>query len=120
MPRPHNFTPKIKQAAYARAKGHCERCTAPLSPGHFRYDHDIPVELGGASTIDNCVVACDACDHTKTYQHDIPAIAKSRHVRGKFIGATVSRRPMPGGKNDPRKRTMSGVVANRATGEPWR
>lgn len=48
------------------------------------------------------------------------AVAKSDRVRARHTGAFRPRRPLPGGRNDPRKRTMSGNVVNRATGASWR
>lgn len=80
------FPAKVKLAAWERADGHCERCTAKLYPGKYRYNHRIPDALGGQPTLDNCEVLCIACDHPQTYQKDIPAIAKSKRVRQRNAG----------------------------------
>lgn len=80
------FPAKVKQAAFDRAKGQCERCTARLYPGKYRYNHRIPDALGGDPTLENCELLCLACDTPQTYGKDIPAIAKSKRVRRKHAG----------------------------------
>ena len=101
------FPRKVKVAAFERAAGRCEKCTARLAVGKFHYDHRIPDALGGKPVLENCEVLCTACHGTKTAKQDAPAIAKSRHVMSKHIGAKApSRHPLPGGKNDKLKRTI--------------
>lgn len=85
------FPAAVRLAAWRRCKGKCERCTAPLVPGKFVYDHDLPDYFGGTPTLDNCVVACDGCDSVKTYTQDIPAIAKSKRIERKHAG--IKKRP---------------------------
>lgn len=89
------FPAKVKVAAFERAKKRCENCTAPLFPGKFTYDHRIPDALGGEPTLENCQVICSACDGEKTYQFDIPAIAKNKRIRMAVAGAKPkSKRPL--------------------------
>lgn len=106
------FPRKVKAAAFKRASGHCEICTAELRPGRFRYDHRIPDILGGEPTLGNCVVQCLACDKPKTAA-DAARKAKADRVRDRSSGALTSRHPMPCGKNSPWKRTMKGKVVPR-------
>lgn len=80
------FPAKVKVAAFQRANGHCERCTARLYPGKFRYNHRIPDALDGEPTLDNCELLCLACDTPQTYGKDIPAIAKAKRRERKYIG----------------------------------
>lgn len=87
------FPTKVKLAAFERCNGHCEgtrpdgtRCPVKLYVGKFDFDHDIPNELGGEPTLDNCRVLCKDCHKAKTGQRDIPAIAKSKRVRAKHLG----------------------------------
>lgn len=101
------FPRKIKQAAFMRAKGKCEICTARLYPGKYRYDHVLPCALGGEPTLENCQVICSNCDTPKTYGKDIPMIAKADRQRAKHIGATKPKRPW-GGKY--RKKVSGEVV----------
>lgn len=81
------FPAKVKVAAFERAGGHCESCTAKLFPGNTEYDHAIPCALGGDNTLDNCRVVCRACHRTKTSGEDIPRIAKGKRVRARHLGA---------------------------------
>jgi len=81
------FSRKVQRIAIARAKGHCQGCTAPLAPGRYRVDHIVPWELSRDSSINNAQVLCSSCDHGKTYRVDIPVIAKSDRQRDKHIGS---------------------------------
>ena len=113
MPR-QEFPKRVKVDAFERSGGRCEKCTARLVPGKFRYDHVIPDALGGEPTLENCQVICLACDAPKTNGEDIPAIAKANRVRNKHIGAhTPTRRPLPGGRNSKFKIKLDGTVVLR-------
>ena len=81
-----NFSGKVKLAAFERAAGRCERCTARLVTGKLRYNHRNPDALGGEPTLENCEVLCLNCDGDQTYKHDIPRIAKSRRIRNRQAG----------------------------------
>jgi 5-methylcytosine-specific restriction protein A len=103
------FPAKIRLAAYERAGGHCEVCTAKLYPGKFRYDHRIPDALGGEPTLQNCVVQCVACDAPKTAA-DQTTIAKSKRIRAKHAGIRKTTRPLPGSRASGIRKRMSGQV----------
>lgn len=85
------FTAKVKEIAKARAGGHCEGCTAPLTVGKFAYDHILPCALGGEPTLQNCAVLCTNCHGAKTAKEDVPRIAKAVRTSRKHINA----RPRP-------------------------
>ncbi len=82
------FSDKVKAAAFLRAKGHCEGkdCGARLTYGKYHYDHDLPDDLGGEPTLDNCRVLCVACHKEKTRSEDMPRIAKGRRIRKAEMG----------------------------------
>ncbi len=102
------FSKAVKLDAWKRAAGHCERCTAKLFPGHYDYDHDKPDAFAGEPTLENCRVLCDNCHLKKTTEEDLPAIVKSNRVRAKHWGIrTPSKRPLPGSKASPHKRTFN-------------
>jgi 5-methylcytosine-specific restriction protein A len=108
------FPAKIRVAAFERANGHCEGCTARLVTGKFHYDHVLPDALGGEPTLANCAVLCTACHGAKTAKGDVPQIAKMKRQRTAHIGArTRSGAPMPGSKASPWKRKMNGTVERR-------
>lgn len=85
------FPAKIRAAAFERAAGCCERCTAKLMPGHFAYDHIVADSIGGEPTLDNCAVLCSGCHGEKTRTLDTPRAAKTKRQRNGHIGAKVRR-----------------------------
>ena len=89
MPR-NEFSRKVKSAAWARCGGRCEKCTAKLFPGKYAYDHDLPDQMGGLPTLENCRVLCDNCHDEKTFSVDIPTIRKSDRQRDRHIGAKTT------------------------------
>lgn len=108
------FPRSVKAAAFLRANGRCEDCTARLVPGKFQYDHDLADGLGGLPTLENCVVRCSACHGAKTASRDVPQIAKLKRVRDNHAGArTPSRSPLPFGRSSPLKRKMDGSIVRR-------
>lgn len=84
------FSRKVKAQAWARCGGRCEKCTAKLFPGKYAYDHDLPDQMGGEPTLENCRVLCDACHDEKTFTVDIPTIRKSDRQRDRHIGALTT------------------------------
>lgn len=112
--RAHEFKAKVKVAAFERAKKRCQECGAgPLGPGNVEFDHDIPVALGGESSLDNCVVRCKTCHDTKTRTKDVPRIAKAKRQEKMNLGAKVSKNPMPCGRRSKWKKLMNGKVVLR-------
>ena len=101
------FPAKVKVAAFERAKGHCEKCTARLVVGKFAFDHVIADALGGEPTLENCAVLCSACHGEKT-PGDTTMAAKVKRIRRKQVaGIKSSRRPMDGSRNSPWKKTFN-------------
>lgn len=101
MPR-HEFSRKIKCAAWERCGGRCEgqwlddeivtRCWAPIDIGNFHYDHIDPDWFSGCNDLSNCQVLCVVCHKEKTAR-DQTNIAKSKRVRDKRSKALTSKRP---------------------------
>lgn len=118
--------------AYDRSGGVCEchrvpqlptsgfGCGVSLNVGSTFYEHIVCRELGGDNSVDNCAVLTRTCWRLKTDTYDIPVIAEAKRRADSHRGIRIpSRTPLPGGRDDPRKRTMSGKVINRATGQRW-
>lgn len=80
------FSPKVKDQAAARAKGHCERCGLPFNGARPEYDHILPIALKGEATLANCMVLCRACHKEKTAA-DIGSIRKADRQRKSGNGA---------------------------------
>jgi 5-methylcytosine-specific restriction protein A len=97
------FPNKVRIAAFERAKGHCEKCTARLVVGKFAYDHVIADALGGEPTLENCAVLCDSCHGIKT-PSDTTAAAKVKRIRAKQVAGIKRRssfpKPPPGYRYD--------------------
>jgi len=117
------FRPAVKRLAWSRCGGACESCGAPLADGNTHFDHVLPHALSCESSLANCQVLCKTCHVAKTATLDVPAIAKANRQRDRALGIAGpgrGRRPMPGGRDDPRRRTVDGRIVDRATGAPWR
>lgn len=122
MPRTE-FTRKTRRDALRRADGACEasgpryslaegtRCNAPLSYG-VEFDHDVPNELGGDNSLENCRAICIRCHKAKT-RLDIGSIRKADRARDKATGAKQSRNPVPGSRNTKWRKRMDGSVERR-------
>jgi 5-methylcytosine-specific restriction endonuclease McrA len=104
------FTRKVRAARWKHAGGECEKCHGPIRSCH--YDHDTPLWLGGESTFENCRVLCVLCHRDKTAL-EAPQRAKGDRIRDKAIGALTSRNPLPGGRQSPWKRKLSGEWVRR-------
>lgn len=108
------FPRKVKAAAFLRAGKHCEGCGNPLL-GKFHYDHDIPDQLGGEPTLENCRVLCQGCHSEKTRKQDVPNIAKAKRREQKHVMGIRQPKgqPMAGTKASGWKRKMDGTVERR-------
>ena len=112
------FPKSVKLAALTRAMdkdGHirCAQCGARIAAGNGpEYHHNTEAAIGGASTIDNCLVLCrKPCHATITARHSIPQVAKTKRIREKR-GGIKSRKgpPLPGTKASGIRKRMSGQV----------
>lgn len=107
------FSKAVRAAAFDRANGHCERCSAFLYAGKFVFDHILPDYLGGEPTLDNCKVQCVTCDKPKTAA-DQTRIAKTKRQHLNHIGAKARKgRPMPGSRASGLSKRMDGTVVRR-------
>jgi len=107
------FPGKVRVAAWERCRGLCENCTRRLSPGDVYFEHLVPAGLTGQATLENCGVYCRSCWTEKTRTYDLPTVAKAKRQQIHFLGAKRSRNPLPGGRNSPYKKTISGKVVLR-------
>ncbi len=65
-------------------------------------------------------VAHKRCNDLYWRQVEAPMMKKARHQYDMARDIDVPANPLPGGKNDPRKRKVDGTVVDRRTGELWR
>lgn len=108
------FKKPVKVAAWKRANGHCEKCTAKLYPGKYEYHHDKECTFGGDNSLENCVVLCVPC-HDLITGARAKDVAKSNAVRNKHAGIKrkPKGRPLPGTKASGWKRKMDGTLVRR-------
>lgn len=83
-------------------------------------DHIVALVNGGQNAESNLHPLCGWCNPLKT-ANDMREKSRTyfrglRHAGIKLKAA----RPLPGGRDDPRKKTISGRVVDRRTGQPWR
>lgn len=96
----HEFSRETRREALKRSGLKCEasgprygleegqRCNCSLSLG-VQYDHDVPDQLGGDNSIENCRAVCIQCHKIKT-RGDIRQIRKSDRQRDKASGVIRS------------------------------
>lgn len=106
------FSPKVKRAAFERAKGHCEDCGQKLFPGNIEYDHAREDFFEGEPTLDNCVVLCRGCHRVKTAAMR-PIVDKTRRQAAKNAGIKAKSSPLPGSKASGWRKRMDGTVERR-------
>ena len=100
------FSRKVKQAAYERAAGKCERCSAVLKPREGEVDHILPDILGGEPVLANAMVLCRQCHKDKT-AIDIQRTRKADRQRDKATGAIRPKAKIPSPPKQPRQQTKT-------------
>lgn len=118
------FSRSTRQEALKRSGLRCEasgtryglepeqRCNCHLSLG-VQFDHDVPDQLGGDNSLENCRAICVQCHRIKT-RGDIQQIRKSDRQRDKHNGTFVKKASL---SNQRFKKMMNGTVVDRRTGE---
>lgn len=127
--RRNNFSADTKRQAHARANGICEchliphvfpqPCGRPLTAGNIFYEHVIPDRVSGRNDLDNCAALTKTCWKIKTATYDQRTVARVRKREDRHRGIRPAP-TLPGSRIDPFKKKLSGLVADRRTGEPWR
>ncbi len=96
-----------------RDDGAKERCNAVLTRKRVEFDHDIPAELGGPATFENCRALCVLC-HRAKYPKDAADIAEAKRREIAHLGASApSSRPVARKEKPPKPalRTAEGLPA---------
>jgi 5-methylcytosine-specific restriction protein A len=113
---------KQKVELFERHRGACHICGQLIQPAGqiWEVSHVVPLGLGGDDVDSNRAPAHFKCHRWQTRITDLPAIAKSKRIYAKHIGAYEPRRRLPFGRTDRLKRRISGQIVVRQTGSPWR
>ena len=94
-----NFTRVVRDQAYRRANGACQKCLRPVFKGEYHVDHIIADSIGGKATLANAQILCNECHNWKTRKADVPRIAKTKRQKRKHDGTwRASRHPVPGSR----------------------
>jgi 5-methylcytosine-specific restriction endonuclease McrA len=93
-------------------------CERPLSTGNIEFDHIISDAIRPDNSLENCAALTKTCHAIKT-PRDRMNIADAKRQHDRHFGIKTVTQPIEGGRDDPRKRTMGGVVVDRRTGERW-
>jgi hypothetical protein len=56
---------EVKRAVWDKSDGRCWYCGKRLNPFFTHYDHFEPHSKGGEDTVENLVLACPPCNHSK-------------------------------------------------------
>jgi 5-methylcytosine-specific restriction enzyme A len=98
-------------ALFLKARGQCQACGWRLAPGmRWEVDHVVPLALGGRDMLDNLQVLCRACHAGKTAHQDLPALARTRRLKARHLGATRPRSVLPGSRHSRWKKRLDGRV----------
>lgn len=123
----HRLTTTQRRALYdkavevAREAGQefpaCNLCGQPIRPGELWEESHVgaPAALGGTDS----GVGHKRCNRIHGQQVVTPMVAKAKRTGDKFLDIKRSRNPMRGGRDDRMKKTLSGMVIDRETGERW-
>jgi hypothetical protein len=95
----------------------CNLCHLPIRPGEKWEESHVgrPAAFGGTDS----GVGHKRCNRKHGAEIVTPMVAKAKRAGDKFLDIKRSRQPMQGGCDDPRKRTVGGMVVDRVTGERW-
>src|SRR5262249_14961596 len=110
--------PRVRLRVFLRFGGRCAKCRRPIGPGEpWALDHAIALINGGENRERNLQPLCrGVCEPEKTAA-DVAEKSANYRKAAAHAGIKVRRRwprrPLPGGKGDTRKRTMSGAVVDR-------
>lgn len=113
-----------REAAKAVAAGKGEfpicnipSCGQPIRPGQAWDESHWPTPRALKGKETGC--AHRRCNRDHGAKVVVPALAKEKRQLRRARDIFRSRKPLAGGRDDPRKRTMGGMVVSRETGERW-
>jgi 5-methylcytosine-specific restriction protein A len=79
------FTPLERAEFFARANGHCQKCTRKIPHGDdWAIDHQIPLARGGTNDDSNLQCLCSWCHDGKT-DDDLAGAAKDKRVYANHV-----------------------------------
>lgn len=105
--------PRVRIRVFVKFDGICQECGVKIVGKRWICDHRIALINGGENRENNLGPIHEACDKTKTAL-DVAEKSKVYRKKAKHLGIKLKKsKPMPGSRNSPWKRTMSGKVVPR-------
>lgn len=106
----------VHRATNERGQIVCEGCGLVLGKKPYEIDHSLAEGLvvdkrRPLTAEDGRLLGVECCHDPKTYQHDLPAIARAKRREAKHLGVKKPKRKWPG--TDRWKRKVSGQTVER-------
>ena len=106
---------RVRVRVFDRAKGKCQECTREIGTGdRWICDHIVALINGGENRERNLRCICDWCDKSIKTPADVAVKSKVARTRKAHLGL----KPRSSLSHPHLKRTMSGKIVDRRTGEP--
>jgi 5-methylcytosine-specific restriction enzyme A len=103
-----SLSTRDRVAIFTAAHGRCHICQQLIRPAEpWEAEHPIPHAIGGSDEIADLKPAHVRCHQAKTAD-DVTAIAKTKRIAAKHIGAHRTASPMAGSRRSGWKHLMSG------------
>lgn len=100
--------PRVRLRVFERHGGVCQISGRKIQAGdQWDVDHRVPLVMGGEHRESNLQPALRSAHREKT-RADVKAKAKAARTRKKHLGLSRSKNPIPGSRNTPFKRKVSG------------
>jgi 5-methylcytosine-specific restriction endonuclease McrA len=108
------LTPRLRLQVWESTGGVCVICELKIDGSRERWiaEHIRALELGGLDHLDNMGPAHEACARAKT-RDDHKRAARAKRQKIRFLGADVTRHPLPFGRRSRWKRKLSGQIVPR-------
>lgn len=105
--------PRVRARVFLRFDGRCHACTRKVRPGEpWTCEHLKALINGGENRENNLGITCENCLPQKNAA-DVAEKSLVARKRAKHLGIRQTSRPIPGSRNTPWKRTLSGQTIRR-------
>lgn len=119
-PVPPRVRLRVLEKFHWRCDAEAHGCGRPIrSVDHWTCDHKKALIKGGENRESNLHPLCEWCDPPKTAA-DQAEKSYDYRVKARHAGISLRKgRPLPGGRDDRRKKTFYRGVVDRVTNQPW-
>src|ERR1700675_1296832 len=105
--------PRVRMRVFERFNGRCHKCTRSIRPGEpWTCEHLSALINAGQNREGNLGITCCNCLPLKNAA-DVAEKSQIYRKKSKHLGLRKSSRPVPGSRNTPWKKKMSGEVVKR-------